>query len=151
MRFFKLLMAVAALLTIFSGCEKKQLAQTGNDSKLPIAIEAGKAECAQCKMTIAQARYSAQVTTPNGVTNFFDDIGCLIHWFDSYGGDKNALALWVYSEDTKKFVDARKAYYNEGEATPMGYGFAAYEIKKDGLFDFEAMKKKSSSNPNGSK
>ncbi len=43
------------------------------------------------------------------------------------------------TKDSKKYIDARMAWFSRTETTPMGYGFGAYEIKKDGLISFEEM------------
>jgi nitrous oxide reductase accessory protein NosL len=48
--------------------------------------------------------------------------------------------IWVHTLDTNRWIDATKAFYSTTEQTPMGYGFGAYEHKKDGMIDYETMK-----------
>jgi hypothetical protein len=43
------------------------------------------------------------------------------------------------SKDSKKYIDARIAWYSKTDDTPMKYGFGAYEVKQDGFITFDEM------------
>lgn len=59
-------------------------------------------------------------------------------WFKNIEFQKDAV-LWVYTNDTKEYIDARKAWYDKVSATTMGYGFGAYKEKKEGMISFDDM------------
>ena len=44
------------------------------------------------------------------------------------------------SRDTKRYIQARKAYYSLRDTTAMGNGFGAYENKKNLYVDFDTMR-----------
>ena len=44
------------------------------------------------------------------------------------------------SRDTKRWVDAKDAFYSLADDTPMGYGFGAYEKMSEGMIDFDTMR-----------
>ena len=96
-------------------------------------------QCPQCKMEVETLTNCAQAVMRDGKTYVFDDVGCTILWMKENGLTKKDLVLWVYSHDTKKWIDMTKAYYSLTDTTPMGYGFGAYENKKEGLIGFEEM------------
>jgi hypothetical protein len=86
-------------------------------------------------MQLQSKLHSAQAVLPDGKTYFFDDPGCLALWLK--GKDYSKMKLWVYTDDTHRYIDAKKAWYKLGDKTPMNYGFGAYEKKVDGAVDFK--------------
>jgi len=67
-----------------------------------------------------------------------DDIGCVVDWLE---GRKIATKKVITRTlDTGNWVDVDKAWYIRTTSSPMGYGFAAYEYKKEGLISYEEMK-----------
>lgn len=42
--------------------------------------------------------------------------------------NKDDVVLWVYSQDTSRYILAKNAWYSRVDITPMGYGFGAYEF-----------------------
>ncbi len=137
-----LFMTVIAIIFIsLSSKEQKITIQKGNLQKIPLPIKPGFVNDTECKMLITDTTYAAEVVAPNGDTWFFDDPGCMIKWLEDKEFSKNAV-IWVKSVDTKKWIDARKAWYALSDPTPMHYGFGAREIKKDGYIDFKQMRLK---------
>ncbi|WP_200762502.1 hypothetical protein [Nitrosophilus alvini] len=126
---------------LISGCEKIGVYKEGNKEGKALDFRPGEVQCVQCTMQVGSKEHSAQAVFPNGRTYFFDDIGCMVLWLEK---QKNPLdiKLWVYTDDTHRYIDARKAWYKLGDKTPMNYGFGAYEHKKEGMIDFEEMKLK---------
>ena len=55
---------------------------------------------------------------------------------------KDEVTIWVKTRDTKNWINGRKAYFSLNDETPMGYGFGAYEFKKDGFVGFDEMQLK---------
>ena len=117
---------VLITLLIFSiGCDKKP--------KTGIAkVHWDRDMCTRCVMVISDRKNTVQILNP--ATNkkyMFDDIGCLILWFkDEQISWKNKAIVWITDVNTGKWIDARKAYYDTENITPMGYGFSAHLTKK---------------------
>lgn len=121
---------------IFLGCEKIELFKEGNIKKEPLDFKPREVKCVECAMEVESKKDSAQAVLPNGRTYFFDDIGCLALWLKKQK-DKDKIKLWVYTYDTKRYIDAKKAWYRLGEKTPMNYGFGAYEKMVNGAISFD--------------
>lgn len=72
------------------------------------------------------------INIQNGKKYKFDDIGCAILWVkeENINWIDNAK-IWITDVKTGKWIDARTAFYDTLNITPMGYGFAAHERKED--------------------
>ena len=140
--FLVILTLVAIIVTVFlSLASQKQMIviKEGNINRLPLAMELGKYQDSDCGMVIDDLDYVSQVVAPSGKTWFFHDHGGFIKWIEDKPF-KDAAVIWVMSRDTKKFIDARKAYYSLTDTTPMGYGFGAYEKNVSTYVDFDTMR-----------
>ena len=104
----------------------------GNMEKKPLEIEFEHYFCSEDRVPIMEIYNTAQVVRPNGDTYFFNDVGSFLLWINKQK-DKDALVMWVYSQDTERYVLAKTAWYSRIEITPMGYGFGAYEFQIYGL------------------
>jgi len=139
--FLTIVIIIAVIVIIFlSMSNKKQMVviHENNHTLQPVDIKHDHFQDSQCGMTITQDDNSAQAVSPDGKTWFFDDVGCLILWYNNIKF-KNEATLWVYSNDTKKYINARNAWYSRTESTPMGYGFGAYEEKQEKFIDFDTV------------
>lgn len=84
--------------------------------------------CKICNMTVANEKYAGQVVLKNGDYEVFDDIGCLMTYYnDKTNDDIGAAFVKNFSGD--KWVEASKAVYVSGDdiMTPMSYGVVAFE------------------------
>ncbi|MFA6759982.1 MAG: hypothetical protein WCR69_02915 [Sulfuricurvum sp.] len=106
---------------------------------VPVGMVAGKFQDSDCGMVIDSLEYASQVIAPSLDVWFFHDHGGMIKWLDGKSFE-NEARIFVVCRDTKRFVEAREAFYSTDEQTPMGYGFGAYENFKEGLIDFEQMR-----------
>ena len=132
---------IALIVTLFLSLATKQQMVTlitGNIEKKPLTIILNHYQDSECGMVIDSLEYASQVVAPNGNTWFFHDHGGMVDWLDRKSF-KNEAILWIYAKDTKKWIDAQKAWYSRDEKTPMLYGFGAYEQKKEKLIDFKTM------------
>ncbi len=139
--FFIILAIVALIVTIFlslASSQKMIVIKEGNLKRLPIDMELNKYQDSDCGMVITDLDYVSQVIAKDGKTWFFHDHGGFVHWLKDKGF-KDDVVIWVMSKDTKKWIDGKKAYYSLTDNTPMGYGFGAYEHKKEGFVDFDTM------------
>ncbi len=139
--FLVIVVILGVVVTVFlSLAEKKQMIVTlQNPKKKPIELQKDKYQDAFCGMVIEDAKYASQAIRDDGKSWFFHDHGDFIEWLK----DKpfaSRIIVYVHTIDTDKWIDATKAFYTTTEKTPMGYGFGAYEHKKNGMIDYETMR-----------
>jgi len=135
---------ISIIVAIFLSLAKNQnmiVIKEGNLKKLPLKMELNKYQDSDCGMVIENFEYVAQVISPSGNTWFFHDHGGFVNWLKDKKFEKEAV-IWVMSRDTKKWIDAREAFYSLNEITPMGYGFGAYKKTKEGFVTYEEMRLK---------
>ncbi len=89
--------------------------------------------CERCKMVTSDRHHAVQVINPQtGKSYMFDDIGCVTLWFeDEQIKWQNKAKIWITDIKTGKWIDAKEAYYDSNNITPMAYGFGAHEKKED--------------------
>ncbi len=136
-----LIIIIAIIIIIFlsmSNSKQMVVLKEGNNSQTPLEIILGKYQDSDCGMIIDKMDFASQVVAPDGKTWFFHDHGGMANWLNNKPFKDNAK-IWVMSIDTKKYIDGRTAWYSRTDLTPMGYGFGAYENKKDGFISFEEM------------
>ena len=140
--FLVVFVMVVGIVGLFLSLGEKQnmiVIKEGNKDKLPLNIELNKYQDSDCGMVIETTKYASEVISPSGKTYFFHDHGGFVHWLkDKKFKDK--AVIWVMSVDTKRWIDAKKAFYSVNDITPMGYGFGAYEKDDPSKIDYETMK-----------
>ena len=129
---------IAILFISMSNSQNMTVVYTGNTDKKPIKIELGKFQDSDCGMVINDMTYASQVISPVGKTWFFHDHGGMINWIKTKNF-KNDAIVWVYTKDTKRWIDGRSAWYSRTDNTPMLFGFGAYEKKTDNLITYDEM------------
>jgi nitrous oxide reductase accessory protein NosL len=122
----RLLFISFLILLSFSGCEKGKISTELHE------VHWDRDMCARCKMVTSDRRHAVQVINPeNGKSYMFDDIGCVLLWFDDEKITwKDKAKIWITDVDTGKWIDARTAFYDSHNITPMAYGFAAHATKE---------------------
>ncbi len=140
----KLLFAILIALFIFSGCEKREVATAVSKDGKPVAIKLGVTMDPECGMEVEKMAHSCEVILKDGRAFAFDDPGCMVKWLHKNRYDTKDVKLWAYSDDTHRWIDAKKAKYSMTDSTPMHYGFGAYEKNstKKKLIPFEEMRLK---------
>ncbi|QOP41542.1 hypothetical protein [Sulfurimonas marina] len=136
------LVFVIVIVSIFLSLGKTQhmvVIKEGNLKQLPLKIELHKYQDSYCGMIIDELSYASQVVAKDGKTWFFHDHGDFVLWLENKPF-KDEVKIWVMSRDTNKWIDAKEAYYSRNEITPMGFGFGAYEQKKEHLVTYGEMK-----------
>jgi len=97
----------------------------------PEAINLHKDACANCKMSISEGRFAAEIITQKGRVYKFDDVSCL----NGYVANHNAKDIAKYYVGNflaeNELIDATQAWYVQSEeiASPMGGGTAAFSAK----------------------
>ena len=136
---FAIVIAIIVILLLSLGTDEgARYVHKGNSAYQPVAIKAKEYQCSECSMDIEALEYSAQVITPNGDTFFFDDIGCVVLWLENR--TISTQKVITQTIDSREWVDADKAWYTRTASSPMGYGFAAYEEKKEGFISYDEMR-----------
>lgn len=130
------------LLLALTSCEKK-------DHKGVHKIHWDRDMCARCVMVVSDRNQTVQIENPNtSEHHVFDDIGCTILWFkDQDIKWKDEAVIWINDIKTSKWINARTAFYDTMNVTPMAYGFGAHESKdtiQEGLeiIDFNEVTKR---------
>ena len=131
-----------SLALMFTACEKK--VKTGIHD-----IHWDRDMCERCIMVVSDRNQTVQVINPkDGEAYVFDDIGCTFLWFkDQDIKWKDSAIIWINDFKTSKWINARTAYFDTMNITPMAYGFGAHEQKDSiqaGLevIDFEEVEKR---------
>ena len=130
------------MLVFTLGCEKKI-------DRGVATVHWDRDMCARCVMVVSDRHNTTQVINPNnGKKYMFDDIGCMVLWFDDeHIKWKDEAIIWITDVTTGEWINARKAYYDTNNITPMAYGFSAHKskdtIKKDQeIVDFNEVVKR---------
>ncbi|WP_339278728.1 nitrous oxide reductase accessory protein NosL [Paenibacillus sp. FSL W8-1187] len=116
---------LAALLTLLL-----LLAACGSKDYGPVPIDESVDKCAICNMTVKDDAFATQLTTTEGKTFKFDDIGCMNDW-----KAKNAAAKiggeYVRDYNDKEWIAYADAYYvyDKDLKTPMAYGVVSFKDK----------------------
>ena len=114
----------------FSACEEK--------SKTDVAkVHWDRDMCARCVMVVSDRQNTTQARDPHtGKKYMFDDIGCMVLWFKEENIEwKDKAVVWITDVNTGEWINARTAFYDTENITPMAYGFSAHKTKetiKDG-------------------
>lgn len=87
--------------------------------------------CSRCVMVVSDRKNTVQIRNPDtSKTYMFDDIGCMALWLEEEKIEwKNKAIIWVTDVNSGEFIDARTAFYDTNNVTPMAYGFSAHKSK----------------------
>lgn len=101
----------------------------------PEPIRYGQDECFNCKMTLTDKRFGAEIVTDKGKIYKFDDLNCLVNFLKE-GTVAEANIAQIVAVDFKKtgsFVDAQQAFFLQNEAikSPMRADVASFADKND--------------------
>ena len=136
---FAIVIAVIVILLVsFGSSDGNRYVHKGNMEYQAVDIKVKEYQCSECSMDVEELDYAAQLIAKNGNTYFYDDIGCVVLWLENHSPDTQIILTKTL--DTHLWVDATKAWYSRIAPSPMGYGFAALEHKKEGLVNYEEMK-----------
>jgi len=122
MRIFFLLLPLFFNLPFFLGCEQR-------DENRMRKVHFDRDMCARCAMVISDRKNTLEVIDPKTHKVYlFDDFGCMALWFaDEQLLDPKEAIIWVTDMQSGKWIDAKKAFYDKGNITPMAFGYSAHE------------------------
>ena len=115
---FKATLAAFAVL-IWIGCNPK-----------PEKISIGTDNCVECKMTIVDAKFGAEIVTKKGKVYKFDDAHCMAVFLERRGVELADIhqTLFVDYNDPNRFIKVRSVEFvvSSQFKTPMGGHAAAF-------------------------
>ncbi|WP_405116623.1 nitrous oxide reductase accessory protein NosL [Paenibacillus sp. FSL K6-1217] len=96
----------------------------------PVAINEEVDVCVICNMQVKDDAFATQLTTKDGKTYKFDDIGCMNEWKNK-NGTENIGMDFVRDYNNKEWIEFSKAsyVYDESLRTPMAYGVISFKDK----------------------
>jgi copper chaperone NosL len=99
-------------------------------SRGPKAIRYGQDECAECKMTLVDRHYGAELITAKGKVHTFDDLNCLLTFQrrDATNPGSAASLVVIAFNRSGVFLPVEQAFFLRHDRlhTPMGSGLAAF-------------------------
>lgn len=107
------------------------LAGCGKTNYEPVAINEETDKCDVCNMQVKDDAFAVQLTTKDGKTYKFDDIGCMNEWKTKHGTD-NIGAEYVRDYNSKDWVKSEEAayVYDASFKSPMAYGVYSFKNKQ---------------------
>ncbi len=116
----KLSPSIALIALMFAGCNPKAE-----------KINLGKDQCAECKMTIADPKFGAEIVTKKGKLYKFDDTHCVATFLERRGVELSNIhkTLFVQYNGNNEFVDVESAEFvvSSQFRSPMGGNAAAFK------------------------
>lgn len=112
------------------------LALAACSPKEPEAIAVGSDNCANCGMTVADARFGAELITRKGKILKFDSVECLAGFLNKKVGTDEVASLWVIDfTHPSRLADATKVYYLASPKlhSPMGLNLSAFNKRQDAV------------------
>ena len=94
----------------------------------PAGLDTRNDTCRFCRMTVSDARFSAQLVSPGEEPRFFDDIGCLQQYLRQNGVQRGGTVAYVADHRTRAWVRADQAAYTRVARleTPMSSHLIAH-------------------------
>lgn len=115
----KLSTSLAFIVVLLLGCNPKSE-----------KINLGKDQCAECKMTIADPKFGAEIVTKKGKVYKFDDTHCIAIFLERRGVELGNIhqTLFVRYDKPGEFIDVRSAEFvvSSQFKSPMGGNAAAF-------------------------
>lgn len=103
------------------------LAACGGGQPRPVPIVYDEDACSHCRMAISQPAFAAELVTPGGHVELFDDLGCLAAWLREHPPSAES-GLFVADYEGHDWLAAQDAVYLQSPElpTPMSSGLAAF-------------------------
>jgi len=126
MKNFKLSFLSLVILLFINACSS-----TPNTDEPTLAV------CPQCNMELPKSNAHTVIIEQEDDKEYFDDPGCMVLWAQKNDLNLKETQVKIFSNDTKKYINAKVAFYKIDEKTPMLYGFSAYEKEVENSIDFD--------------
>ncbi|CAG7629505.1 hypothetical protein PAESOLCIP111_03110 [Paenibacillus solanacearum] len=99
---------------------------------MAVPIQEATDKCAICNMQVKDDAFAVQLTTKEGKTYKFDDLGCMNEWV-AKNGPEQIGAKFVRDYNTKEWISYEAAAYvfDASFKTPMAYGIYSFKDKQE--------------------
>ncbi|GFN32303.1 nitrous oxide reductase accessory protein NosL [Paenibacillus xylaniclasticus] len=110
-------------LLLMTGC--------GESKYKAVAINEETDKCDNCNMQVKDDAFATQLTTKEGKTYVFDDIGCMNEWLTKHSDEKIG-ASFVRDYNNSEWIKYEDAYYayDPSFRSPMAYGILSFKDKE---------------------
>lgn len=118
----KLVLLILSGIALFPACGEVK----------PEPVKLNSDNCDYCKMTIADAKFVAEIVTPKGRVYKFDDVSCLLGYHNE-NPNNDGVKLYVANfKQPEQFLLVGDAIFVKGEEinSPMGGNMAAFNDSK---------------------
>lgn len=98
----------------------------------PEKINVGKDNCAECKMTIMDTKFGAEIVTKKGKVYKFDDSHCVAAFFNRRGVELSSISKTLFVDyNSGDFIEVKDAEFvvSSQLKSPMGGNAAAFKNK----------------------
>jgi len=121
----RVLLLTITIVLLQIGCEERSKTDVAN-------VHWDRDMCARCVMVVSDRQNTVQVREPKtGKSYMFDDLGCMVLWFKENNITwQNQAIIWITDLKTGKWIDAKEAFYDKDNVTPMAYGFSAHKNRE---------------------
>ncbi|WP_409340596.1 nitrous oxide reductase accessory protein NosL [Paenibacillus sp. MBLB4367] len=125
---------LSLLIALISGC--------GEKTYKPVAINEETDKCEICNMQVKDDAFAVQLTTKEGKTYKFDDLGCMNEWKQK-NGTVSIGASFVRDFNNKEWIDYDDAayVYDPSLKSPMAYGIYSFKDQKSAQAFIDEQKK----------
>jgi hypothetical protein len=113
-------------------------ALSGCSSPEPGNVSLGESTCEYCRQVIKDKRFAAQIRDAEGAQHLFDDFGCAVRWMQAQTQAEDSMMFWVMDYRGGYWINAFKAHFHGGKASPKGYDLAAATVPGNGGRDYAA-------------
>ena len=106
----------------------------GSCNPKPEKINFGKDNCAECKMTIMDAKFGAEIVTKKGKVYKFDDSHCVATFLKRRGVELNSISKTLFVDyNNGDFIEVKMAEFvvSSQLKSPMGGNAAAFKNKAE--------------------
>lgn len=137
------MITLSVLVIIYSIAVRDEplLKSRGNRTGYPVNFIPGHTIDPVSKMLIRRYENSAEAVLANGDTYFFGEPADMILWIDTHHKE-TIQNIWVYTQDTHRWLYAPNAWYATRENTPVGYGIGAREHRCRHCIPYSVMKQR---------
>lgn len=129
-----LLLSVFVIVAMISGC--------GQPKYQAVPINEATDKCATCNMQVKDDAFAVQLTTKDGKTYKYDDLGCMNEWKEK-NGTENIGARFVRDYNNKEWIKYEDAayVYDPSFKSPMAYGIYSFKDKQEAQSFIDGQKK----------
>ncbi len=94
--------------------------------------------CAECRMSVTEHGYAAQLQTQDGRVLDFDDPGCLFRW--ERHEQPAVHAIWFRHVHDDRWLAGDKVAFITAGPSPMGYDLGAVDAGAEGAFTITSVR-----------